>query len=980
MPPWAQTFAKNIPWCYHLSVGEIDNNSNNKNSILLSRNTPVVLIVGAAGFLGSNLVDHLLDKNIQVIGVDDFSTGVRENLNEAAKNKNFHLITESGQSLKVDLPRLDYLVLAVEGEWNILNVLDLAKQHKSKIVLVSSVDLYDHKSDSNHQWLKSSEEKLAKFASENHLNARVVRLSGVYGPRMHFRLKDPIVRLIQESLLDELQKDTMLDFSTRALYVDDAVNLIVKSVLAGSTAQKIFDGCLPSPLKIADVKQILLDPLWYENKGFEPTELPPWITPNLSKTMKELSWHPHTNIVKALRQTISHFKDQEKPVPALARQEIREKKVEVEEKRVEEIKKEEPSSPSFWDKKVTSVEGESKKRGLPKLNFSFSSFGMIAALIVITYALIVPVASLAWGFLTFRANIQEASKQIQAGEFDKSLESISRAEVGISITSDFLDSIQVFRQIGLFNNQLAQVDDLMSLANLTVEGTRHVNFGTKALYESLKSITGEQTSSSKENLDQALIEFSAADERFSKAQVILNNDFINSLPGVLKIRVEKLNSEFGGYSKLVKSGRALSSMLPEVVALEGKKSYLVLLQNNNELRPTGGFIGSFARIDFEGGKLKKIDVNDIYNIDGNLKIHVEPPKEIKSDLGQKDWFLRDSNWEPDFPTSARQAEWFYNQETGNRVDGVVVLNLSAIEDLLSVVGPLDLSDYDEKITADNLFERSVTHAEQGFFPGSQSKKSFVTALVNELFNKMFFLPNQNWPGVMTALGKSLDEKQLLIYLNDPKLFSFIVSQNWAGAFPRPADSSEGNIDFLSTVEANLGANKTNFYLDRNFNLQTTIGKEGEIGHRLKINYTNRSPSDVWPAGKYKNRFRVYLPFGSSVSRILWGESDVTKQASIFADYGRTGYSILVELNPKEQKALIIDYTLPNKLDFKGSQAIYRLDIIKQAGTLKDPFTWKIAYPINVKVVGSGQEIGPQEYSISTDMSSDRSFEVTLEKR
>ncbi len=944
-------------------MGEIDNNSIHKNSILLSRNTPVSLVVGAAGFLGSNLVDHLLDKNIQVIGVDDFSTGKKENLLDASKNKNFHLITSNAEELRLDLPRMDYLVLVAGPGWDISAVLNLAKEYSSKIVFVSSVELYDRKSEGNFEWLKHSEEKLASFARENHLNARIVRLSVVYGPRMHFRERDPIVRLIAASLLEELQKDIVLDFSTRALFVWDAVNLIVKSILAGSTAQKIFDGCLPYPLKVADVKQILLDPLWYENRGFKPTELPPWITPNLNKTTKELSWYPHTNIVKALQQTISYFKDHEIHVPSL--EEL--KRPEMVGTEVVGVLKE--IKRDFWEKKP-------KKRGWPKINFS--SFGMIAALIVITYALIVPIVSLSWGFLSFRANIAEASKQIKAGDFDKSLKSISKAEVGISITQDFLDSVEVFRQTNLFNDQFERVDNLVSLANLTVEGTRFVSFGTKAFYDSLKSITGETSSSPKEDLDRALIEFASADERFSKAQVILEGDFKNNLPGVLKTKIEDLNTELKGYLKLVKSGRALSAILPEIVAVEGKKSYLILLQNNNELRPTGGFIGSFAQVDFEGGKLKKIDVNDIYNIDGNLKIHVEPPKEIKADLGQKDWFLRDSNWEPDFPTSARQAQWFYNQETGKRVDGVVALNLSSIESLLSVTGPIDLNDYNEEITPENLFEKSVAHSEQGFSLGSQAKKGFVTALVSELFNKIFFLPNQNWPGIVTVLGKSLDEKQMLVYLDDPKLFSFIVSQNWAGAFPRPADQGAGITDFLSVVEANLGANKTNFYLDRNYDLLTTIGKEGEVNHRLKINYINRSPSDVWPAGKYKNRLRIYLPFGSSISRVLWGETDITKQATSFADYGRIGYSLLVELEPKEQKALIIDYALASKLKLEQS-TIYRLDVIKQAGTPKDPFVWKVAYPINYKVAGSGEVIGPQEYSISTDLSKDRSFEVTFEK-
>lgn len=405
----------------------------------------------------------------------------------------------------------------------------------------------------------------------------------------------------------------------------------------------------------------------------------------------------------------------------------------------------------------------------------------------------------------------------------------------------------------------------------------------------------------------------------------------------------------------------------------------MLLQNNMELRPGGGFIGSFAEVSFEGGKLRKIEVNDIYTIDGQLNLRVEPPVEIKEDLGQKDYYLRDSNWEPDFPTSARQAEWFYNKETGNSVEGVVALDVSAMEELLSVIGPIDLADYKEKITAENLFEKAVTHAETSFFPGTQAKKSFLTALSNGVFEKIFFLPQNNWPGIISALGKSLEEKHISFYLNDPKQFQFLHSQNWTHILPRQSKENLGS-DFLSIVEANLGANKVNYYLDRSYNLHTIIGKEGDVSQRLRINYINRSPSEAFPGGKYKNRMRIYLPFGASLTRAIWGEADITADVNGFVDYGRSGYSLLLELAPKEQKMLVIDYTVPLKLDFQEGKASYRLDIIKQAGTGKDPFAWTVTYPISYKASSSqARNSSPQESSISTDLSRDRSFEVEFRR-
>jgi len=198
--------------------------------------------------------------------------------------------------------------------------------------------------------------------------------------------------------------------------------------------------------------------------------------------------------------------------------------------------------------------------------------------------------------------------------------------------------------------------------------------------------------------------------------------------------------------------------------------------------------------------------------------------------------------------------------------------------------------------------------------------------------------------------------------------------------PRPASETAQTVDFLAPVEANLGANKANYYLDRSYNLETVIGKDGEVNQRFKISYTNRSPSDVFPAGKYKNAMRVYLPMGTKLQRALWGEKDITKEVTSFADYGRLGLSLLLELAPKQQKILVLDYQLPANLKFIDGKATYRLDMVKQAGTSKDPLTWRITYPLNLRLVSNNVgKIGPQEQVIQTDLSEDRSFELQFTK-
>lgn len=957
-------------------------NIKKNNRILLALNAPVALILGAGSFLGSHIVDKLLSNGIQVIGVDNLNSENRLNLVKASEDKNFHLIN-SIEDFDLELDRLDYIFIIPQKSQNFKRVFDSFKKFKPRLLLVSSVKLYSEKErEGSLKWLKKTEVDVATIAKDNNLNARILRLGAVFGPRMSFidniDNDDPLVKLMYQSLVGDLQKESSLDFSSRALFVMDVVNLIVKCIFAGATAQKIYDGVLEEPVKVSEIRQVLLDPVWYENRNFIPTQLPPWQTPNLEKTINFLNWHPKAKLVESLRITINYFKDNEIEVP-----------------KIEEIKSEHEKTAvegEWKSEKVGDLEGfkagevkkevilEEKKKSKKKIPFSFNKFLTLSFVVLIAYALIWPVFQFGLGVFMFKWQLAEALNHLEKGEFEKSLSSINQAKVGVGEVKEVITYLEPVTKIGLFKNEFESFNSLTNLATDSLDSAKYTILGIQNLFLSLKTVTGELNESPEKYFTSAQSYLASSDQDLSKVFAQINSeDFKKNLPAFLKLEVERLNTKLSMYSSLVNKGRALSALLPEVVGKEGKKEYLILLQNNNELRPTGGFIGSFAKVSFEGGKLKKLEVNDTYAIDGALSIHVEPPKEIKEDLGQKDYFLRDANWEPDFPTSARQIEWFYTKETGERVEGVIALDISAIEDLLSVVGTLDLPDYNEKITTDNLFEKAISYSEVNFFPGTQAKKSFLTALTTSLFNKLFFLPNQNWPGIVKSLGRSLEEKHMSIYLDNPKLFSFVLSQNWGGILPR-GSNNEKNIDFLALVEANLGANKANYYLDRSYNLDTLIGRDGDVGHRLRISYTNRSPSDAFPAGKYKNRMRIYLPTGTKLNRVLWGEHEITNDVSSFTEYGRTGYSFLITLLPKEQKTLVLDYQTPVRLDFVDKKASYRLDVIKQASIGKDPFIWNMTYPINLRIASEkDQKFAPQQYSIKTDLSTDKTFKLEFIK-
>ena len=120
-------------------------------------------------------------------------------------------------------------------------------------------------------------------------------------------------------------------------------------------------------------------------------------------------------------------------------------------------------------------------------------------------------------------------------------------------------------------------------------------------------------------------------------------------------------------------GVPLVSNLPEIL----NKDYVVLLQNNTELRATGGFMGSYARLRFRNGTLQSTKFEDIYEPDGQLYGYVKPPAPLDKAFENGSWKLRDSNWDPDFRVSAPQIAWFFSQG-GEVVDGLVALNLTTV--------------------------------------------------------------------------------------------------------------------------------------------------------------------------------------------------------------------------------------------------------------------------------------------------------------
>ncbi|KKS16017.1 MAG: hypothetical protein UU74_C0050G0006, partial [Candidatus Woesebacteria bacterium GW2011_GWA1_41_7] len=400
--------------------------------------------------------------------------------------------------------------------------------------------------------------------------------------------------------------------------------------------------------------------------------------------------------------------------------------------------------------------------------------------------------------------------------------------------------------------------------------------------------------------------------------------------------LSKIN--FETYKELISQTIIIVDKLPNVLGREDSKTYFVLFENNMELRPTGGFIGSYGLLAFDKGRLSDFAISDVYSADGQLNGHVEPPLPIKQYLGEANWWLRDSNWDPDFPTSAKRAEWFLDKEMDKQVDGVISVDLTPIKSFLKISGPIFLSDYNMSINADNLYEKVQSEVQDDFFAGTHKKASFLTALSRSILDKTGGLSSTQKTSVLKLVYDNLDQRHIQVFLHDSEFQNTMEVLGWDGSVFTPACSGNCYSDLVGIVEANVGVNKSNYFVTREANLDIEID-EARIDKTMTLTLKNSASANLGLSGRYKSYVRLLIPENSIAIRAesSIGQNTVVLNPEITNSKGRKEVGTIVEVLAGETKQLVFYWSA--ELSKQVDQ--YDVYIRKQAGV--------DGYPVNVSV-------------------------------
>jgi hypothetical protein len=543
--------------------------------------------------------------------------------------------------------------------------------------------------------------------------------------------------------------------------------------------------------------------------------------------------------------------------------------------------------------------------------------------LVLIFPLITSIVSGAFLYLSYK---QFLSENIGGAEnsalFAKTIFTIGKGESGV------LSYIPV---LGRFYNETSYISETGEIvSDLTINAIPLVENGRQILSGVLGSgIYDVKTPSMqmKSSLDYIYQEISSFQtETQTKADA-----------GVYSAKQVLQLVDFSNLENLTEQGSVLSANLPSILGQDTNKNYLILFENNMELRPTGGFIGSYGVANFGGGKLNGLDINDIYSADGQLKGHVEPPAPIKNYLGEANWWFRDSNWDPDFPTSAERAEWFLNKEMDQNVDGVIAIDLDPIREILAYTGPIFLPDYNLTITSDNLYEKTQEEAQANSFPGSRQKASFLTALSRTLISEIPKMNPKDRILVLKVFYESLVARHMQIYLHDDSSAAALDKLGWDGKIQSYSCGDSCYSDFFGDVEANVGDNKSNYFIKRKMDFKVSVNSQ-EVTRNLSLNLTNSANPSLGPSGIYKNYVRIMIPTDSNVIGVksVIGQSTTTLQPEITQENGRQEVGVFIQVSPEQSED--IDFEWQNGLSQGSTINSYGLYVRKQAGVDANPLT------------------------------------------
>lgn len=482
-----------------------------------------------------------------------------------------------------------------------------------------------------------------------------------------------------------------------------------------------------------------------------------------------------------------------------------------------------------------------------------------------------------------------------------------------------------------------------------------------------------------EHHDQIMASF----DHLQNAAVLSKDLHSDLFPSSIQSSILSLQVLLRDVDEKITQYRPFLEALPSVLGKNDQHKVIAILQNPDELRPTGGFIGTLGKLSLDNGQIAEFYTDDVYNIDvkGLGREEFPAPQPIQDYANVPYWYLRDANWSPNFPTSAQQIKSIYEYESGDEgIDTVIALTPFIVEEFLRITGPIEVDDI--LFTHENLIDELQFRVEQEFWRiglTEQDRKIVINHLAQALKDRLYTLDKNTLSEVIQSLFEALDRNEILVYTTILDLQKEVENRGWAG------EIAQNKSDFLYVVDANLGALKTDRLIDRSRSYTVEQVEDGRWKALLRLDYKNNGHFD-YRTTRYRSYVRVYVPIGSEFIRSTgFVKSDKSfdyVKPDTYAEFDKTVFAGFISIEPGQSRFAVIEYYLPPWLqsEIKLSNK-YELFVQKQPGV--DPYNFSSTISSQANLFSfapsstSYKVIDENTLSFTDSIDRDKQYTVTL---
>lgn len=395
----------------------------------------------------------------------------------------------------------------------------------------------------------------------------------------------------------------------------------------------------------------------------------------------------------------------------------------------------------------------------------------------------------------------------------------------------------------------------------------------------------------------------------------------------LRAKISKAQELMAEVTRLSQEGQPLIKKAAWLLGEKSNRYYLVIFQNDGELRPTGGFWTAYGVFRVKKGQIYPLVSSDIYTLDRRFQSPLKPPPLLARYLKVSRWYLRDMNTSPDFATSVERFLPYYQKLTGQKhIDGVIAVDTQVLVDLLRVLGRIGVPGWgnfsaqpDQRcFGCPQVVYQLEMLADKPRSTFIADRKGFLGPVLHSLLSNVIGAPRQQVATLAAVFWRNLEEKHILVYFLDANLERAVSRLGFGGRL------LGGDGDYLQINDSNLGGAKANLFIKQKV-VSEYYRRQGKLYKKITVTYTNPAPAsncnlekgDLCLNGAYRDWFRFYLPAGTKLVKLTGSEIKPTVSQELGKTVISGFFGVKNPLYPRSKLIISAEVELPfNKSSFK----------------------------------------------------------------